>query len=125
MKLRIQGNLLRLRLTQKEVMHLHDHGLVESAIGFPSGQALTYLLTNSPDAPEVSVDYDGDSIRFVAPRAAAAAWAKSSKVTLKGSPNSSVQILIEKDFQCLHKPAERDPDAYPNPLAVVRKQPAA
>ena len=27
-------------------------------------------------------------------------------------------ILIEKDFQCLHKPGERDPDAYPHPLAT-------
>jgi hypothetical protein len=125
MKLRIQGDLLRLRLTQKEVGHLHDHGLVESAIRFPSGRTLSYLLASSPDAPEVSVDYEGDSIRFVAPRAVATAWAESSEVTIEGPRHSCVQILIEKDFQCLHKPAERDPDAFPNPLAVVKKRSAA
>ena len=125
MKLRIQGNLLRLRLTQKEVVRLHDHGLVESAIRFPSGRALSYLLASSPDAPEVSVDYDGDSIRVVVPRAVATAWAENSEATIEGSRNSCVQALIEKDFQCLHKSAERDPDAYPNPLAVVKKPPAA
>jgi hypothetical protein len=125
MKLRIQGNLLRLRLTQNEVTRLHDHKVVECAIQFPSGRALSYLLANSPDAPEVAVDYEGDSIRIVVPRAVATAWAESTEVTIEGSRNSCVQILIEKDFQCLHKPGERDPDAYPNPLAPVKKRPAA
>jgi hypothetical protein len=125
MKLRIQENLLRLRLTQKEVAVLHDHKVVECAIHFPSGRALSYLLASSPDAPEVSVDYEGDSIRIVVPRAAATAWAESTEVTIEGSRNSCVQILIEKDFQCLHKLSERDPDAYPNPLAAVKTRPAA
>ena len=53
MKLRIQGNLLRLRLTQKEVARLHDQGLVESAIQFPPGRALSYSVASSPDAAEV------------------------------------------------------------------------
>ena len=34
MKLRIQGNSLRLRLTQKEVACLRDRGCVESLIEF-------------------------------------------------------------------------------------------
>ena len=30
-----------------------------------------------------------------------------------------LHIVIEKDFQCLHKgEAAKDPDAYPNPMAV-------
>ena len=59
MKLRIQGNLVRLRLTQQEVARLRDHKLVECAIRFQSGRAFSYLLASSPDAPEVSVDYEG------------------------------------------------------------------
>jgi hypothetical protein len=35
-----------------------------------------------------------------------------------------LQILVEKDFQCLHKPGERDPDAYPHPLAVTMRSAA-
>jgi hypothetical protein len=120
MKLRIQGNLLRLRLTQKEVARLHDQGLVESAIQFPLGRALSYSVASSPDAAEVSVDYQGDSISVVLPRAVETAWAESSQVTVEGHGNSGVQILVEKDFQCLHKPEDLDPDAYPNPLAAVK-----
>jgi hypothetical protein len=122
MKLRIQGNLLRLRLTQKEVACLHDHGLVESAIQFPPGRALNYSVVSSPDAAEVSVDYRDDSIRVILPRAVETEWTESSQVSVVGQGSSGIQILVEKDFQCLHKPEELDPDAYPNPLAAATKR---
>ena len=118
MKIRIEGNALRLRLTQKEVACLHDHGFVECAIRFGDGRALSYSVATAPEAAEVSVNYDGDSIRVALPCPMAAAWAESSQVTVEGPRNSAVRILVEKDFQCLHKPAKRDPDAYPHPLAV-------
>lgn len=119
MKLRIEGNLLRLRLTQKEVACLQDRKLVECELRFSSGRALTYGVTSLPHAAEVSVGYEGNSILVVLPRGVVTAWAKSSQVTIEGTSNSVVQILVEKDFQCLHKPSERDPDAYPNPFAGV------
>jgi hypothetical protein len=50
------------------------------------------------------------------PRGVATAWAESSQVSIVGSRHPNVEVLIEKDFKCLHKPAERDPDAYPHPL---------
>src|SRR5204863_10115610 len=118
MKLRIQGNLLRFRLTRKEVAQLHESGLVENAIRFPPGRALTYSVASSPDADEISVDYYRDSIRVALPQDIVTVWARSSQVTLEGSRQLPVQILVEKDFQCLHKPEDRDPDGYPNPLAV-------
>ena len=117
MKLRIQGNSLRFRLTQKEVACLHDSGRVEAAIRFPPGRDLRYAIATSSHIAEVSVDYECDSISVRLPRAVATAWAESSQVSIVGSRHLSVQVLVEKDFQCLHKPAERDPDAYANPLA--------
>ena len=125
MKLRIQGNLLRLRLTQNEVARLLDHGLVECAIRFPTGRELCYSVASLPHAAEVSVDYEGDSIFVVLPTAVVTQWAGNSQVSIEGPRNSGVEILVEKDFQCLHKPSERDPDAYPNPLAAVKKRSAA
>jgi hypothetical protein len=123
MKLRIQDTVLRLRLTQNEVTRLLDHGLVESAIRFPMGRELCYCVANLPDATEVSVDYLYDTIFVVLPSSVVTAWAESKQVTIEGRSNSGIEILVEKDFQCLHKPEERDPDCYPNPLAV--KRPAA
>jgi hypothetical protein len=66
MKLRIQGNSPRFRLTQTEVACLHDSGLVESAVRFPAGRDLRYVIECSPDAIGVSVDYACNSggLRF-------------------------------------------------------------
>jgi hypothetical protein len=122
MKLRIQDNVLRLRLTQKEVACLLEHGLVESAIRFPTGREFCYCVASLPFAAEVSVDFLDDSIFVVLPSPIVTKWAGSSQVTIEGPPDSGIQILVEKDFQCLHKPADRDPEAYPNPLASVKER---
>jgi hypothetical protein len=125
MKFRIQESLLRLRLTQKEVASLLTDGLVECSIRFPTGRELCYVVANLPYAAEVSVDYIDDSIFVSLPSAAVTEWAGSNQVSIEGFGDSGIQILVEKDFQCLHKPADRDPDAYPNPLDCIRKEPAA
>ena len=44
-------------------------------------------------------------------------WAEGDQVSIESPPQAGVQLLIEKDFKCLHKPDQQDPDAYPNPLA--------
>jgi hypothetical protein len=118
MKLRIQENSLRLRLTQKEVAYLSESGRAESSIRFPTGRTLRYSVESSTFADDVSVLYEGDFIRVQLPKSVATAWAESRQVTIQGPQHLGIQILVEKDFQCLHKPEERDPDAYPNPLAV-------
>ena len=54
MKLRIQGNSLRLRLTQKEVALVRNRGLVESLIEFAPGRSLVYLLGLAKRGDDVS-----------------------------------------------------------------------
>jgi hypothetical protein len=98
MKLRIEGNALRLRLTQKEVACLHDLAFVECAIRFGQDRALSYSVARLPDAAEVSVNYDGDSIRVVLPCSVASAWAQSSQVTVEGPRNSGVRSWLRKTF---------------------------
>lgn len=117
MKLRIQGNSLRLRLTRTEVTQLHDSGHVESSIQFAPGRSLTYALEGSPHAKSVTASFDGRSIVVAVPTPLITEWADGEQVSIEGPPQAGVQLLIEKDFQCLHKPDQRDSDAYPNPLA--------
>ena len=125
MKVRIQDNLLRFRLTQNEVKRMLTDGLVESAIRFPTGRELSFCVASLPSAAEVSVDYLYDSIFVSLPTPVVSQWAGSGQVSIEGPRDSAVAILVEKDFQCLHKPEDRDPDAYPNPLASVKRRPAA
>jgi hypothetical protein len=116
MKLRIQDNSLRLRLTQKEVARLGDQGSVECALRFSGDHVLNYSVSVLGSADNVSVRYDGDSICVVLPEKTARAWARSDEVAIEAI-DSGVRILVEKDFQCLHPTGAGEPDAYPHPLA--------
>lgn len=117
MKLRIQGNSLRLRLSRKEVAQLHDRRVVECQIEFSPGRALAYAVRSSSETTTFSASFDGQSIVVCVPATIVTRWAEGEQVSIEGPAESAVQLLIEKDFQCMHKPGHQDPDAYPNPLA--------
>jgi hypothetical protein len=116
MKLRIQGNSLRLRLTRKEVVHLRDRGRVESLIEFLPDQTLVYRLEGSFHAKSVEAAFDGQTIRVTVPEHVIAEWAESDQVSIATPSSAGVHLLIEKDFQCLHSRGEQDRDAYSRPL---------
>ena len=116
MKLRIQGNSLRLRLTQKEVALVRNRGIVESLIEFAPGRSLMYLVEGSPNAETMSANFDGRAIRVTIPMHQMTDWVESDRVGIEARPQTGVQLLIEKDFQCLHRSVEEEPDAYPHPL---------
>ena len=116
MKLRIQGNSLRLRLTQKEVAQVRDRGRVESLIEFSPGQELAYLLERSIHAKSVTAAFDGRAIRVTLPARVMTEWAESDQVSIEAPSQAGLHLLIEKDFQCLHGRGEQDRDAYAHPL---------
>jgi hypothetical protein len=116
MKLRIQGNSLRLRLTQKEVARVRDGGPVESFIEFSPGHPLAYLLEGSPNAETMSATFDGRAIRVTIPMHQMIEWVESDRVGVEARSQTGVELLVEKDFQCLHRSVEQEPDAYPHPL---------
>jgi hypothetical protein len=116
MKLRIQGNSLRLRLTQKEVALVRNRGLVESHIEFAPGHSLAYLIEGLPNAETMSTTFDGSAIRVTIPMHEMTEWAESDRVGIEARSNSGVELLIEKDFKCLHRSVDQEPDAYPHPL---------
>jgi hypothetical protein len=123
MKLRIHENSLRLRLTQKEVAQFRSSGRVDALVYFASGRRLSYSLESLPDAAEVSADFDDTAIRVRIPTEVAIQWTDSDDVGINASQPTGeglrLELLIEKDFQCLHRTDEPEPDAYPNPLAAV------
>jgi hypothetical protein len=116
MKLRIQGNSLRLRLTQKEVARVRNGGLVESLIEFAPGHSLVYVLEGSPGVETISATFDGHAIRVTIPLDQMTEWVASDRVGVEARSQTGVQLLVEKDFECLHRSVEQEPDAYPHPL---------
>jgi len=114
-KLRIQDNSLRFRLTQREVMGLKEAGQVEAEVRFTADRALHYSVTSRQGLEEIEVEYAADCVRVLLPAPCVLAWAESDEVTIAG--HGRVRVLVEKDFQCLHGPERWDRDAWPNPRA--------
>jgi stringent starvation protein B len=113
-KLRLQGNSIRLRLNRKEVAEFVQAGRLQDVVSFGAGMTLTYGMELSKDTVTAHALFDGSAIRITVPLADAQDWARSDRVAMSGQ-DRQLSILIEKDFQCMHAP---DPDAYPNPDAA-------
>jgi hypothetical protein len=117
MKLRIQDDTLRLRLTRSEVAEVRARRRVKGAIHFASGAALVYELDVSPVATGVSAEFGEHGICVTCPLGLALDWAVGDQVSIE-STHSVPHVLLEKDFQCLHRSGEEDPEAYDNPLGI-------
>ena len=120
MKLRLNGNTLRLRLSQAEVGQLSKTGYVESKTEFGPASQFSYILETSSKAASPQVSFQNGDLRVQVPSSEAHDWITTDRVEISGEQQSSsgkkLSILIEKDFQCIHK-EHPDPGAYPNPLS--------
>ncbi len=119
MKLRLRGNSLRLRLTQREVNDLVAIGAVEERTAFGPHALLSYAIAVG-EGSAVSASFDAGAIRVTVPLAEARAWATSDRVGIEGEQATAegepLRLLIEKDFACLKpRTGEDDRDAFPNP----------
>lgn len=122
MKLRLQGDSLRLRLTQPEVARLAATGAVVDAVHVAPGAALTYGL-RAADVDALAAAFDGATLTVLVPTAWVGPWADGDEVGFEGTVEAgdgrSLALLVEKDFACLHRRAD-EADAFPNPLADAR-----
>ncbi len=123
MKLRIQDNSIRLRLTQTEVNHIAQGRKVQSVVSFGRHMpTFTYSLIPEGEGGSISVTYHDHELRVSVPRNDSQQWSTTDQVgmeeTIAQEEGQSLFILIEKDFQCLHKrPMEDESDHFPNPAA--------
>lgn len=128
MKLRIKGNSLRLRLTQREVARIGMGECVSESIEFGGGARLTYALECSEDADYITAHFDLNRISITLPLTQANEWVNTELVGLRAEQtlatesvldsesNSKLMLLIEKDFVCIDgDPIEDQTDAFPHP----------
>jgi hypothetical protein len=115
MKLRIDSGAIRLRLKQGEVRHFAETGLLEQVLPLGPGPAFAYALKADAHAEALAVTYDGRRLTVLVPAAMVKGWADGEQVGLEGSC-AGVTLLVEKDFQCLHREGTpADADAFPHP----------
>ena len=120
MKLRLRHNSIRLRLGKSEVERLLHSGECRETIAFSDSQCLEYALASSP-ANKIAVSLAGTIIRVEVPESDLAGWCSSDEVGLSAevwvSPETALQVLIEKDFRCLDPRVPEDQsDTFDNPL---------
>jgi hypothetical protein len=116
MKLRLKGNSIRLRLTQREVEQLASSGIVEEAIQFgPGKRSFTYAIEVSRDIVAVGAEYENERMRVLLPSSRTQSWASSGEVGIEAS-DGLLRIVVEKDFACLKpRPGEDELGMFPNP----------
>ena len=119
MKLRIHNNSIRLRLSRSEVSQFQEAGHISDVLDFGTMGKFTYGLTMAEEFT-FHCTYDQSQILLKVPRQLALVWATTNQVDLSTEQTldsgGKLQLLVEKDFQCIHKDSESNSDAYPNPL---------
>jgi uncharacterized protein DUF7009 len=120
MKLRLNSNSVRLRLSQSEVDALGERGRVEERIQFAPDRELLYSV-ECADTPEPSAAMEGTAIRVKLPRTEVKHWIETDQTGIEAS-QGSLRLVIEKDFKCIHRDSPEDADSFPNPLAVNEQE---
>jgi len=118
MKIRMQGNSIRLRLTQTEVGSLNEKGRVSARVKFGSG-ALAYSLEKTSTG-EMSARFADGNITVFLPEAKAMEWATTGLTGLEHNADigngENLRIIVEKDFKCLTvRQGEDESDNFENP----------
>lgn len=121
-KLRIRDNSVRLRLTQREVERLRDNGVVSARTAFPGSREFRYEVESSPASVNPGAFLSDSKVTVRLPETAVRAWANSDQVSIIGEQQhkngEKLNILVEKDFQCLApREGEDESDMFPHPQA--------
>jgi hypothetical protein len=112
-----------LRLNRSDVEQFRTSGVCAESLRFDSNSQLTYTLETSSQLTAMEVQYVQDCIRVRLPPDMAEEWAGSDRISLSLNRAGGPSLLIEKDFQCLHREETNSvegADAFPNPAGDQR-----
>ena len=123
MKLRIKGDTLRLRVSRSELERLLDGGHVQETTHFGAAKEanLTYALEIAPQTDPVRVTYECQKVTVSLSDRQARQWADPAEIgvytAIAITPDTSLEVIIEKDFACLDRGGEED--TFDNPKAGI------
>ncbi|TDE18335.1 DUF7009 family protein [Dyadobacter psychrotolerans] len=117
MKIRIQGNSVRLRLSRTEVETLCLEGYIQENTSFGSS-IFSYAVKRAPLLNEIEASFNTSQITMFVPETFLKNWAENNIVGLdarmKIEADKELYLLLEKDFKCLDT-TEDQSDNYENP----------
>jgi hypothetical protein len=113
MKIRINGNSVRFRLTRSDVKQLAITALLEEKVDF-GGQSLIYAIRLG-NGKDLTSSFQNNTITLFMPERMIGELADTDAVGFENR-NGDLRLLVEKDFTCMDNVAEDQSDNYPNPL---------
>lgn len=121
MKIRIQGNSIRIRLSKTEVSKLEKENYIEEKTVFPSA-SFFYCLEKESGIETLSATFENNRIVMAVPATFLENWSENSVVGLSSvmpvAGHEDLKLLLEKDFKCLDNITEDQSDNYENPNLV-------
>lgn len=108
MKLRLQGNSLRVRVTDAEITQFREIGHLEETVVFGPTQheTLTYALIKAYAQTEITATLANNIISIYVPAEIAADWTHAAhhgfEARVPNGTEKGLKILVEKDLDCQH-----------------------
>jgi hypothetical protein len=120
MKLRIYRNSLRFRLGPADVARFNAEGTVVEKMRFGPEAEFSYLLRTEPNVNAIRATLTARAICVEIPINLVRQWSEGKAVGLhhvqQVGSGKTLDILIEKDFECLEGKMNEPGEAfYPNP----------
>ena len=112
MKLRLEGNSIRLRVRKSDLTKLQAKGVITETLVFPNNLNFNYELRTDTNTETVDAQLSPTAITVSIPLSMATNWLNSDAVGLEYTVNSGLFILIEKDFPCTDRPWEDTSDTF-------------
>jgi hypothetical protein len=112
MKLRLEGNSIRLRVRKSDLSQLATGGMVTETLIFPNNSVLKYQLKTEENAATIGAQFSADALTVSIPLSIATLWRTSEAVSLEHTLDSGLYILIEKDFPCKDRANEDKNDTF-------------
>lgn len=112
MKLRLEGNSIRLRVRKSDLIKLQKEGVIKEALIFPNNTSFNYQLITDTHAATIDAQLSAEGMTVLIPLSIATTWVQSDVVGLEQTLNSGLFILIEKDFPCTDRPWEDTSDTF-------------
>ena len=122
MKIRLNGNSIRYRLSKTDIANFGEHGLIEEKTEFLNNQSFYYCLQKKEGINNIEASFSSNRICIFVPENIAAEWTTTDVVGFDSNislgEGKELLLLIEKDFVCLDQTLEDQRDNYPNPKTV-------
>ena len=112
MKLRLEGNSIRLRVRKSDLIKLQKEGVITETLLFPNNTRFNYQLITDTNADTIDARLSAEGMTVLIPLSIATTWLHSDAVGLEQTLNSGLFILIEKDFPCTDRPWEDTSDTF-------------